>query len=77
MRQRHQEETLRATEHAERTHSDLSREAAVADLGKDGSPRSALAISFYCALVARDFKERVILAINDDGDSDLIHNRCA
>ncbi|KAA0873513.1 ADP-ribosylglycohydrolase family protein [Nitrincola tapanii] len=29
-----------------------------------------LAISVYCALVARDFRESVILAVNHDGDSD-------
>ena len=30
----------------------------------------ALAISIYCALVARNFKHGVILAVNHDGDSD-------
>ena len=30
----------------------------------------ALAISVYCALVARDFRHGVILAVNHDGDSD-------
>ena len=30
----------------------------------------ALAISVYCALVARDFRHGVTLAVNHDGDSD-------
>jgi ADP-ribosylglycohydrolase len=30
----------------------------------------ALAISLYCALVARNFKDGVILAVNHNGDSD-------
>ena len=31
---------------------------------------AALAISIYCALVTRDFRHGVILAVNHDGDSD-------
>lgn len=69
--QSHHEETLRALEQAEAlAGSDLPRDAAIAQLGEGWVAEEALAISVYCALGARDFKDGVILAVNHDGDSD-------
>jgi ADP-ribosylglycohydrolase len=42
----------------------------VAKLGEGWVAEEALAISVYCALVARDFEEGVTLAVNHSGDSD-------
>ncbi len=65
------EETLRAIELAEELAvSGLPHEEAVTQLGQGWIAEEALAISIYCALVARNFKHGVILAVNHDGDSD-------
>jgi ADP-ribosylglycohydrolase len=65
------EETLMAIEMAEKlASSDLPHEKAIAQLGQGWIAEEALAISVYCALVARNFKHGVILAVNHDGDSD-------
>ena len=65
------EETLRAIEMAEELAvSGLPHEEAIAQLGQGWIAEEALAISIYCALVARNFKQGVILAVNHDGDSD-------
>ena len=65
------DETLRAIEIAEElADSSLPHEEAIARLGQGWIAEEALAISIYCALVARDFKDGVILAVNHDGDSD-------
>jgi len=65
------EETLRAIEMAEElVDSGLPHEEAIARLGQGWIAEEALAISIYCALVARNFKHGVILAVNHDGDSD-------
>lgn len=65
------EETLRAIELAEDLAvSGLPHEEAIARLGQGWIAEEALAISIYCALVARNFKHGVILAVNHDGDSD-------
>jgi ADP-ribosylglycohydrolase len=65
------EETLRALERAEAlAASDTPRAEAVARLGQGWIAEEALAISVYCALVARDFVDGVRLAVNHDGDSD-------
>lgn len=65
------EETLRAIEMAEAlADSGLPHEEAIARLGEGWTAEEALAISVYCALVARDFRHGVILAVNHDGDSD-------
>jgi ADP-ribosylglycohydrolase len=65
------QETLHAIETAEAlAGSDLPPEAAITRLGQGWVAEEALAISIYCALVARDFREAVILAVNHDGDSD-------
>jgi ADP-ribosylglycohydrolase len=65
------EETLYAIEKAEvLATSDSSQSEAIAKLGQGWIAEEALAISIYCALVARNFKHGVILAVNHDGDSD-------
>ena len=64
-------ETLRAIESAEKLAvSGLPHEESIARLGQGWIAEEALAISIYCALVARNFKQGVILAVNHDGDSD-------
>ena len=50
--------------------SDLPPEEAIARLGQGWVAEQALAISIYCALVARNFRHGIILAVNHDGDSD-------
>lgn len=65
------EETMRAIEMAEHlAGAELPYEVAMARLGLGWIAEEALAISIYCALVARNFKHGVILAVNHDGDSD-------
>ena len=65
------EPTLRAIEMAEDfAASGMPTEAAIARLGQGWVAEEALAISVYCALVARSFRHGVILAVNHDGDSD-------
>jgi ADP-ribosylglycohydrolase len=65
------EETLKALELAEAlSTSDKPAHEAIAMLGEGWIAEEALAISLYCALVARDFAHGVILAVNHDGDSD-------
>ena len=39
-------------------------------LGRGWTAEEALAIGLYCALVARDFRHGVLLAVNHSGDSD-------
>lgn len=65
------EETLHAIERAEElADSGLPHEEAIARLGEGWVAEEALAISIYCALVARSFRHGVVLAVNHDGDSD-------
>ena len=65
------DETLLAIELAEElATSDLSQDDAIRRLGEGWIAEEALAISIYCALVARNFEQGVILAVNHDGDSD-------
>lgn len=65
------EETLLAIMHAEQlAGSGVAHEDAVARLGEGWVAEEALAISIYCALVARDFRHGVVLAVNHNGDSD-------
>lgn len=65
------EETLRAIEMADRlAAAGLPHDEAIARLGQGWIAEEALAISVYCALVARNFRHGVILAVNHDGDSD-------
>lgn len=65
------QETLRAIEEAEMLAlSGLPHPEAIARLGQGWIAEEALAIALYCALVARSFRQGVILAVNHDGDSD-------
>lgn len=65
------EETLLAIEKAEQlATTTLPHHEAIAQLGQGWIAEEALAIAIYCALVARNFKHGVILAVNHDGDSD-------
>jgi ADP-ribosylglycohydrolase len=67
----HHEETLHALEQAEAlAQSGLPPARAIARLGEGWVAEEALAIALYCALVAPDFEQAVILAVNHDGDSD-------
>ena len=64
-------ETLRAIELAEHLATgNLPAEKAIARVGEGWIAEGVLAISLYCALVARDFRHGVILAVNHDGHSD-------
>ncbi|MEW6488245.1 MAG: ADP-ribosylglycohydrolase family protein, partial [Thermodesulfobacteriota bacterium] len=64
-------ETLRALERAEELAvSGGGHDEAIAALGQGWVAEEALAIAVYCSLVARDFREGVLLAVNHDGDSD-------
>lgn len=42
----------------------------IAELGEGWVAEEALAIAIYCALVADDFADAVVLAVNHGGDSD-------
>jgi ADP-ribosylglycohydrolase len=65
------EETLRAIERAEDLAASRSEPGlAIARIGEGWIAEEALAVSIYCALVATDFRQGVILAVNHDGDSD-------
>ncbi|MCY0857163.1 ADP-ribosylglycohydrolase family protein [Cupriavidus sp. D39] len=65
------EQTLLAIIHAEALAvSGVAHDDAIARLGEGWVAEEALAISVYCALVARDFRHGVVLAVNHDGDSD-------
>ncbi|EHP42635.1 hypothetical protein OR16_13319 [Cupriavidus basilensis OR16] len=67
----HHEETLLAILHAQAlADSGVAFDDAIARLGEGWVAEEALAISVYCALVARDFRHGVVLAVNHDGDSD-------
>jgi ADP-ribosylglycohydrolase len=69
--QRDHVETLQAIQLArELAESDMPPADAITRLGLGWIAEEALAISLYCALVARNFREGVILAVNHDGDSD-------
>ncbi|ABM18411.1 ADP-ribosylglycohydrolase [Marinobacter nauticus VT8] len=43
---------------------------AIQELGEDWVAKEAQAISIYCALVAENFEQGIMLAGNRDGDSD-------
>jgi len=67
----HHEETLAAIELAESLAANATDQAdVIGQLGEGWIAEEALAISIYCALVAKDFREGVIHAVNHDGDSD-------
>lgn len=65
------EETLRALELAEYlARSGRPHAEAIGQLGQGWVAEEALGIAVYCALVARNFRDGLILAVNHDGDSD-------
>ncbi len=65
------QETLQAIELAEDlASSSTPNHEAIRRLGKGWIAEEALAISIYCSLVAKTFKQGVLMAVNHDGDSD-------
>lgn len=65
------DETSRALRRAvELAGSGIHPDQAIAELGQGWIAEEALAVAVYCALVAPDFREGVIMAVNHDGDSD-------
>ena len=65
------EETLSILETAEKlAASSLTPQQCITRLGEGWIAEEALGISIYCTLVARNFKQGVILAVNHSGDSD-------
>ncbi|EBO9898473.1 ADP-ribosylglycohydrolase family protein [Salmonella enterica] len=50
--------------------SGLEPRKAIKLLGEGWIAEEALAIAVYCALVAQDFREGVLMAVNHDGDTD-------
>ena len=65
------EETLRAILQAEAlAGTGTPHVEAIAQLGQGWIAEEALSIALYCALVAKDFQQGIILAVNHDGDSD-------
>lgn len=64
-------ETLRAiTLAVELAETDLPHAEAIAQIGQGWIAEEALAIGIYAALVAAEFEDGVVLAVNHDGDSD-------
>jgi ADP-ribosyl-[dinitrogen reductase] hydrolase len=64
-------ETLQALDEAVRlSTSGISHHEAISRLGEGWVAEEALAISFYCALVAENLEKAIVLAVNHDGDSD-------
>lgn len=64
-------ETLRALEFAEvLAATSLPNHEAIKRLGQGWIAEEALAISIYCSLVSKTFKQGVLMSVNHDGDSD-------
>ena len=69
--ERGHEETLAALDKAvDLSQSDKPPHIAIGELGEGWVAEEVLAISVYCALVAENFEQGVVLAVNHDGDSD-------
>ena len=64
------EEVLKAVDKAEALVTPVTGEAVPAALGQGWVAEEALAIALHCALVAPNFEEAVVLAVNHSGDSD-------
>ena len=65
------EETLKALDEAVKlARAGAPPALAIRHLGEGWIAEEALAISVFCAWVARDFRDGVTLAVNHDGDSD-------
>jgi ADP-ribosylglycohydrolase len=64
-------ETLQALDLAERLAAEgVPPEVAIPRLGEGWVAEEALAIAVYCALVGRNFRHALLMAVNHDGDSD-------
>lgn len=50
--------------------SGMPHQEAIGALGEGWVAEEALAIALYCALVAENFEQGIVLAVNHDGDSD-------
>ncbi|EPT1453054.1 ADP-ribosylglycohydrolase family protein [Escherichia coli] len=50
--------------------ADTNPRAAIRRLGEGWVAEEALAIAVYCALIAKDFRDGVLIAVNHDGDTD-------
>lgn len=66
----HQETLDALDESLALSHSDLPHHEAIKKLGEGWVAEEALAISVYSALVAKDFEQAIVIAVNHDGDSD-------
>lgn len=66
----HQETTSALELALELFRTDSDSDLAIAKLGRGWFAQEALAIATYCALVAPDIREGIIMAVNHDGDSD-------
>jgi ADP-ribosylglycohydrolase len=65
------EPVVQALEHAaELAHTRMDSDTAIALLGEGWNAVEALAIATYAALLARDYREGVLMAVNHGGDSD-------
>ncbi|ECN9265210.1 ADP-ribosylglycohydrolase family protein [Salmonella enterica subsp. enterica serovar Typhimurium] len=65
------EETYRALSSAvELAFDNGDPQKAIKALGEGWIAEEALAISVYCALIAKDFRQGVLMAVNHDGDTD-------
>jgi len=65
------DETINALDQAaDLAATDTPCDEAIDRLGGGWIAEEALAISVYCALVATDFHEALVIAVNHDGDSD-------
>ncbi|MEZ5571086.1 MAG: ADP-ribosylglycohydrolase family protein [Halioglobus sp.] len=65
------EEIVQALEGAARlARARTDSDTAITKMGEGWIASEALAIATYCALVARDFREGVLMAVNHAGDSD-------
>ncbi len=65
------EETLCSLEKAEElARTKILPREAIEQLGQGWIAEEALAISVYCALVAKSFQHGILIAVNHDGDSD-------
>ena len=66
----HQETTNSLCLAVELAAVDGDHHAAISRLGEGWIAEEALAIAVYCALVAPDFEEAIVMAVNHSGDSD-------
>jgi len=71
VREQDYEETLTTLDLAQKLAADGTEPVdAIAQLGGGWIAEEALAISVYCALIAKNFREAIVMAVNHSGDSD-------